>query len=35
MGMPHSHGCIRMRNQDIIELYEQVSENTPVDIIAK
>lgn len=35
MGMPHSHGCIRMRNQDIIELYEHVSENTPVDIIAK
>lgn len=24
MGIPGSHGCIRMRNQDILELFEQV-----------
>ena len=25
MGMPLSHGCIRMRNQDLLELFAQVS----------
>lgn len=25
MGVPTSHGCIRMRNQDVIALFEQVS----------
>ncbi|WP_367105876.1 L,D-transpeptidase family protein [uncultured Psychrobacter sp.] len=34
MGMPYSHGCIRMRNQDIIELFTQVIEGTPVSIVA-
>ncbi|WP_259365025.1 L,D-transpeptidase [Psychrobacter sp. GP33] len=34
MGVPRSHGCIRMRNQDIIELFEHVKEGTPVHIIA-
>lgn len=34
MGVPLSHGCIRMRNKDIIELFEQVQEETPVSIIA-
>ena len=34
MGVPFSHGCIRMRNTDIVELFEQVEERTPVDIIA-
>lgn len=24
MGMPLSHGCIRMRNQDLLELFERV-----------
>lgn len=24
MGEPHSHGCIRMRNSDIIDLFQQV-----------
>lgn len=24
MGVPRSHGCIRMRNQDIIDLFQQV-----------
>lgn len=34
MNIPLSHGCVRMRNQDIIELFEQVVEGTPVSIIA-
>lgn len=29
---PRSHGCIRMRNRDIVELYEQVPVYTPVEI---
>ena len=33
MGVPLSHGCIRMRNQDIVELYTQVEKGTPVTII--
>lgn len=24
MGVPHSHGCIRMRNQDVIDLFDRV-----------
>ena len=24
IGVPHSHGCIRMRNQDVIDLFERV-----------
>ena len=32
MGLPGSHGCIRMRNQDIVELFELVPAGTPVDI---
>lgn len=35
MSVPLSHGCVRMRNQDIIELFEQVEEGTPVNIIAQ
>jgi len=34
MGQPGSHGCVRMRNQDIIELYEGISVGTLVEIIA-
>lgn len=30
MGVARSHGCIRMRNADIIWLFEQVSCGTPV-----
>ena len=30
MGTPRSHGCIRMRNRDIIELFEQVPAGMPV-----
>ncbi len=32
MGVPGSHGCIRMRNADIIELFELVPCYTPVEI---
>lgn len=32
MGIPASHGCIRMRNADIIELYPLVEPGTPVTI---
>jgi len=35
MGEPLSHGCIRMRNEDILELFEQVTEGTTVTIIAR
>jgi L,D-transpeptidase YbiS len=30
MGVPQSHGCIRMRNHDVIELFEQVEKGTRV-----
>ncbi|WP_415903542.1 L,D-transpeptidase family protein [Neptuniibacter sp. QD29_5] len=30
MGVAKSHGCIRMRNSDLIELFSQVSAGTPV-----
>ena len=32
IGTPASHGCIRMRNQDVVELFELVDETTPVVI---
>ena len=32
MGQPGSHGCIRMRNADIVDLFERVAAYTPVDI---
>jgi lipoprotein-anchoring transpeptidase ErfK/SrfK len=32
MGMPGSHGCIRMRNADVAELFELVPPYTEVDI---
>lgn len=34
LGVPASHGCIRMRNDDLIELFDLVSSGTPVEIIA-
>jgi lipoprotein-anchoring transpeptidase ErfK/SrfK len=34
IGEPASHGCIRMRNADLVELFELVSTNTPVVIKA-
>ncbi|NLO78952.1 MAG: L,D-transpeptidase [Xanthomonadaceae bacterium] len=30
MGQPGSAGCVRMRNADVIELFEQVEPGTPV-----
>jgi hypothetical protein len=33
MGAPHSMGCIRMRNQDVITLFDQVEAGTEVLII--
>lgn len=33
MGVPGSRGCIRMRNHDIVQLFELVDEGTPVDIV--
>jgi lipoprotein-anchoring transpeptidase ErfK/SrfK len=32
IGTPASHGCIRMRNTDVIELFTLVDEGTPVII---
>jgi L,D-transpeptidase YbiS len=32
IGTPDSHGCIRMRNTDVIELFQLVDEGTPVVI---
>ncbi len=34
MSVPQSHGCVRMRNADIIELFELVPSGTPVEICA-
>lgn len=33
MGVPGSIGCVRMRNADIIELFELVPARTPVEIL--
>jgi lipoprotein-anchoring transpeptidase ErfK/SrfK len=33
MGEPRSHGCIRMRNRDVIELFELIRAGTPVEIV--
>ena len=30
MGVPESHGCIRMRNTDVIELFDRVEAGTPI-----
>ena len=34
LGAPGSHGCIRMRNADLVELFDLVPAGTPVEIIA-
>ena len=34
MGKPGSIGCIRMRNSDLIELFDLVPARTPVEISA-
>ena len=33
IGRPVSHGCIRMRNGDVVDLFDQVAPGTPVDIL--
>ena len=33
MGSPGSIGCVRMRNSDVIELFDRVPAYTPVDIV--
>ncbi|MCY1184222.1 L,D-transpeptidase catalytic domain [compost metagenome] len=30
MGVPMSHGCVRMRNEEIIELFDLVAEDALV-----
>src|SRR5436305_12752105 len=32
IGRPASHGCIRMKNADVVELFDRVAEGTPVEI---
>ena len=32
VGTAVSHGCLRMRNIDVLRLYEQVSMGTPVEV---
>ena len=32
IGTPASHGCIRMRNTDVVELFDTVSKGTLVEI---
>ena len=32
IGSPDSHGCVRMRNADVVELFDLVDEKTPVVI---
>jgi len=34
MGKPGSHGCIRMRNSDLLDLFERVAVGTQVEIVA-
>lgn len=33
MGVPASHGCVRMDNDDILQLWEWVTPGTPVNIL--
>ena len=33
IGEPASHGCIRMKNTDVVELYDLVDEGTPILIL--
>ena len=34
LGKPGSHGCVRMRNAGLLELFEQIQVGTSVDILA-
>ncbi len=33
MGVPSSRGCVKMRNRDIVALFDLVEPGTPVDIV--
>lgn len=33
MGVPKSHGCVRMRNDDVLWLYEQIDVGVAVEIV--
>lgn len=33
IGRPASHGCIRMKNRDVIDLFDRVPAGTPVEIV--
>jgi len=33
MGEPRSHGCVRMRNRDIIELFDLLPPGAQVEIV--
>ena len=33
MGAPRSHGCVRMRNADVIDLFDHIQTGCPVDIL--
>lgn len=33
IGQPASEGCIRMRNADVVDLFDRVPERTPVSIV--
>ncbi len=35
MGIPSSHGCVKMRNSEVIELFDRVPAGTRVHIIAQ
>lgn len=35
LGLPGSHGCVRMRNADLNDLFERVETGTVVDIVAE
>lgn len=34
IGQPASHGCVRMRSADLVELFDRVEIGTPVEIRA-
>lgn len=33
MGLPGSKGCVRMRNEDILDLFDRVAAGTPIEIV--
>jgi lipoprotein-anchoring transpeptidase ErfK/SrfK len=35
MGVPGSIGCVRMRNADLVELFDRVPPGTPVEIVER